>query len=61
MLKTDIGRFDEVEVVVAGNKIGMVRRNEAIAIPDELAALVEWPEKNWRDGAPEINKDKEVK
>lgn len=52
MLKRYIGPDEEVKLVVAGYEIGVVKKDEAIVIPDELAELVVWPEKLWADGAP---------
>ena len=52
MLKRYIGPFDEVSVTVAGTEIGIVKRDEAIAIPDDLANSFEWAPELWADGAP---------
>lgn len=49
MLKRYIGPFEEVQVYVAGNDLGTVKKDEAIAVPDEIAALTEWPADNWQD------------
>ena len=54
MLKRYIGPDDEVRVVVAGTEIGFVKRGEAIAVSDEMAASVVWPEELWSDEAPAI-------
>ena len=36
------GPYTEVDLKVAGNEIGSVKKGESIVVPDELAALVEW-------------------
>ena len=52
MLKRYVGPYDEVQVYVAGNELGVVKKGEAIAVPDDVATLAEWPADHWQDGEP---------
>jgi hypothetical protein len=52
MLKRYIGPDDEVRVVVAGTEIGVVKKGEAIAISDDVANTVVWPDELWSDDKP---------
>lgn len=52
MLKQYIGPYDEVRVVVAGIEVGRVKQGESLAIPDEVADSVTWPDTLWQDNAP---------
>ena len=36
------GPYQEVDLKVAGNEVGSVKKGESIVVPDDLAALVEW-------------------
>jgi hypothetical protein len=61
MIKTYRGPFVEgVDVVVAGESFGLVKPGESIAVPDELAEQVAWPESNWSDG-PAKKREESVK
>ena len=51
MLKRYIGHQSPVSVVIGGEDFGYVETGEAIAVPDDLANSVVWPEENWEDGA----------
>ena len=51
MLKRYIGHQTPVSVVIGGEDFGFVETGEAIAVPDDLANSVIWPEENWEDGA----------
>lgn len=48
-LKRYIGPFPAVEVRIAGRDFGQVEKDQAIAVPDELAAEVAWQEELWED------------
>jgi len=51
MLKTYTGSSaDGVELVVRGVSYGIVKPGESVAVPDDVAESVEWPEENWSDG-----------
>lgn len=52
MLKRYIGPFSPVTVVIAGQDFGMVETGDSLAVPDDLANSVAWPETNWADDAP---------
>ena len=36
------GPYPEVDLKVAGNEIGSVKKGESIVVPDDLAKQVEW-------------------
>lgn len=52
MLKRYMGPESPVRVVIAGHDFGFVKTGEAIAVPDDLANSVAWPERNWASGTP---------
>lgn len=51
MLKRYVGHQSPVSVVIGGEDFGYVETGESIAVDDELAKTVVWPEENWEDGA----------
>ena len=58
MLKTYIGPHSPARVVIAGEDFGYVENGDSIAVDDELAESVAWPEDNWKDGSPKKTKNK---
>jgi hypothetical protein len=51
MLKRYIGHQSPVSIVLNGEDFGYVETGDSIAVPDELANSLSWPEDNWADGA----------
>lgn len=54
-LYTYNGPYNEVEVRVAGEFVGVVEKDGSLSVPDELAAKAEWSE-HWtkqEDAAPD--------
>jgi hypothetical protein len=51
MLKRYIGHQSPVSVVLGGEDFGYVETGDSIAVPDDLANTLSWPEDNWADGA----------
>ena len=58
MLKTYIGPHSPARVVVGGEDFGFVEYGESIAVDDELANSVAWPEEHWQDGVPTKEEEK---
>ena len=58
-LKRYIGPHDSVTVSVAGNDFGMVEHGSSLAVPDELAESVAWPEDHWEDVTEEPMKERD--
>ena len=50
------GPYDAVDVKVAGHELGIVERGESIAVPDDLAALTEWPPECWQPVVSDVPK-----
>jgi len=61
MLKTYIGPHSPARVVVGGVDFGFVEHGESIAVDDDLADSVAWPEEHWQDGAPAKDDQKDDK
>jgi hypothetical protein len=51
MLKRYIGHQSPVSVILGGEDFGYVETGDSIAVPDDLANSLSWPEENWADGA----------
>jgi hypothetical protein len=51
MLKRYIGHQSPVSVVLGGEDFGYVETGDSIAVPDDLANSLSWPEENWEAGA----------
>jgi len=58
-LKRYKGHFAEgVELRVMGESFGTLKPGESVAVPDELAEQVTWPEDVWEDVAEKAAKSK---
>jgi hypothetical protein len=51
MLKRYIGHQSPVSIVLNGEDFGYVETGDSVAVPDDLANSLSWPEANWEDGA----------
>lgn len=51
--KRYIGPAEAVTVVAAGYPLGHVKKGDVLEVPDDLAALVAWPETLWQNADDE--------